>query len=473
MLAGLVSFPVLTRLFSVSDYGVMNLIGATLSIAVAFGKVGVQHSIIRYQSEATSGHGRFTIPQLTSTALFGMLGTSLLVASLLGVGAQFVPKRWMGDARIPHILGIVSVVVVAQVLESGVLNFVRAEQKTKTFVAYQVTKKWVGLGLILVAVLLVSRTLTAFYVATAITETVAIVILARMMFRRREDVSPSQFSRPLYFELLRFGVPMLIGYELSGIVLSVGDRYLIDGLMGAAPLGLYSAAYNLCLYVQSVFIASVGQAVMPLYMQMWERQGKDETAAFIARSLRTYVILGGPVIAGLAAVGPELLPALASEKYLSAASIIPWVIAGMVVDGSNSMLGAGLFVHRKTRLIMTIVMSGAAINLVLNVLFIPRFGIVAAAVATSISYAFTATSLGFAGRRFLPVPIPWATIGRTAIGSVVMLAAVRSIYPGHRLSTVAVRAVLGAAIYLTIMAVVDRDSRLLLKKGLSRLRRSK
>ena len=70
----------------------------------------------------------------------------------------------------------------------------------------------------------------------------------------------AEFSRPLYLELLRFGVPMMIGYELSGIVLSVGDRYVIEGLLGEAPLGLYGAAYNLCQYVQALVIASVGQA---------------------------------------------------------------------------------------------------------------------------------------------------------------------------------------------------------------------
>ncbi len=402
-----------------------------------------------------------------------MLGTSLLVALLLGIGAQLVPARWLGNVRMPHLLGIVSVVVVAQVLESALVNFLRAEQKTSTLLIYQVTKKYVGLALILVAVLLVACSLTSFYVATAIIEVLAMVILARSMFRNRPGPSLSQFSRPLYGELLRFGVPMLIGYELSGIILSVGDRYVIEGFMGEEPLGLYSAAYNLCQYVQAVFIASVSQAIMPLYMQLWDRKGQDETAAFIARSLRTYVVLGGPVIAGLAAVGPELLPALASNKYASSVGILPWVIAGMVVDGTNSMLGAGLFIHRKTRVVMSIVIGGALLNLVLNIVLIPRMGILAAAVATLISYSVTALGFGLVGRRLLPVAIPWTTMLRTAFGSVSMFLAVRFIYSGHRLATVGVRAVMGVAIYLVIMVLIDRDARAIMKKGMDRLRRLK
>src|SRR5262245_15683966 len=64
MLPGLVTFPLLTRLFSVSDYGVMNLVAATLTVSVALGKVGVQHSIIRFHSEIVAGKSRYSLRQL-------------------------------------------------------------------------------------------------------------------------------------------------------------------------------------------------------------------------------------------------------------------------------------------------------------------------------------------------------------------------------------------------------------------------
>ena len=66
MVAGLVSFPLITRVFSVADYGAMNLVGATLTIAVAIGKFGVQHSILRYQSEIEAGKSPYTLAQLYS-----------------------------------------------------------------------------------------------------------------------------------------------------------------------------------------------------------------------------------------------------------------------------------------------------------------------------------------------------------------------------------------------------------------------
>lgn len=469
-LAGLVSFPLLTRIFSVADYGVMSLVGASVTIAVALGKLGVQQAVLRFHSEIRAGKRPFTLQQLSSTTLFGMVATGLVAAGLVFAATRLAPPGVLGDQRVRALLAIMCVAIVMQVVGSTLVNFTRAEMRTTLLLVYQVGKKYLGLALILIAVFLVARSLTAFYVATALTETLAVVVLGLVLFRRGGLPSPrpDQFSRPLFKEMLAFGIPMMFGYELSGIVLAVGDRYVIEGLVGAEPLGLYTAAYNLCEYVQLVLIASVGQAIMPIYMQMWEQKGRDATAAFVDQSLRSYVLFGAPVIAGVAAVGPELLPALASSKYADASVVLPWVIAGMVVDGTNAMVGAGLFIERRTRRIMAIIMSCAALNIGLNLVLIPRIGIVGSAIATLVSYAATSVLLAVAGRRFLPVTLPWRTLARAGAVSLAMYLVVAGLYGGHGLLTVGVRALAGAAFYAALIWAVDPDARKMVGKALSR-----
>ncbi len=472
MLAGLVTFPIMTRIFSVAEYGAMNLISATLTIGVALGKVGVQHSIIRYQSEIRSGKGTYTLPQFYATTLLGMATTGLIATAVLVVGTQLVPAGWIGQGAIRIPFAVASLVVIVQVVESTFINFIRADQLTALLMKYQVVKKYVGLALILSALFYLAKTLTAFYSATLLTEALSLVALIVFLLRRQSwpRLSRREFSRPLYRELLSFGIPMMIGYEMAGVILAVGDRYVIHGVIGDEPLGLYAAAYNLCQYVQSVVIVSVGQAVMPLYMQMWDRSGVEATSAFIARSLRTYVLAGAPIIAGLASVGPELLPSLASSKFASGAVILPWVIAGMVLDGGNSMLGAGLFIHRKTKRIMAIVLSCAILNILLNIVLVPRIGILGAAIATLISYMVNALSLAFAGRRLLPVKLPWSTMARAGAAAAVMYLALIHVCPGRRLLTVAVRIAVGGLLYAGLVTLVDPDARTLVRTARQRLR---
>jgi O-antigen/teichoic acid export membrane protein len=143
----------------------------------------------------------------------------------------------------------------------------------------------------------------------------------------------------------------------------------------------------------------------------------------------------------------------------------------MAVDGANSMMGAGLFIHRKTRVIMSIVLSCAALNIGLNFALIPRMGIVGSAIATLVSYSVGACALATAGRRLLRVPIPWTTVLRAGAVAGLMYVVISHVLPGHRLFTVIGRIALGAPIYVVLMTLVNADARALVRRPLERLRR--
>jgi O-antigen/teichoic acid export membrane protein len=401
-----------------------------------------------------------------------MVASASAVVLLLVAGSELVLPLLRVPSRFSALLSLAALLVVVQVTESALINFLRADQETMTLMQYQVAKRYLGLALILGAVLLISATLTAYYAATLLTEATAVGLLAAFMFRRGRRPWPryAEFSGPLCRALLQYGIPMMFGYELSGITLMMGGRYVIGGMIGDAPLGLYSAAYNLCQYVQAAVITSVGQAVVPLYLNMWDRKGEAETSAFIGRSLRVYVMVGAALMAGLAAVGPELLPALASDKYESAAPVIPWVISGMVVDGGTSMLGAGLFIQRRSRTIMAVVLSCAVLNVALNLLLVPRWNIVGSAVATLVSYAATAVAMAIAARPLLRVQVPWVTIIRAAIAAGAMYWIVVHAHLTGRWPTVGVKVLVGAAAYVGFMVLIDSDARALVRNVYERVR---
>jgi O-antigen/teichoic acid export membrane protein len=78
-IAGLVSFPILTRIFTVEEYGILNLISATLLLLTGIAKLGVQHSIVRFYGEVKSGRRSVNLSQYYSTTLFGMAAVAGIV----------------------------------------------------------------------------------------------------------------------------------------------------------------------------------------------------------------------------------------------------------------------------------------------------------------------------------------------------------------------------------------------------------
>ena len=101
-------------------------------------------------------------------------------------------------------------------------------------------RRYVGLAAIFGVLFFVSRDLWGFYAATVATEILGVLWIAVWLLRRF-DVSPRLFDRRLFRAMLAFGIPMA-GYELGAQVLAMGDRYVIQTLLGAQSLGVYVAA---------------------------------------------------------------------------------------------------------------------------------------------------------------------------------------------------------------------------------------
>jgi O-antigen/teichoic acid export membrane protein len=466
-IAGVITFPILTRLFSVADYGVMSLIGVTLTLLVGVGKFGLQHATIRFYGEIEAGKRPESIDNLYSTALLGVLATSTTVTMLWAVAVPWLPPQSWYDTRLPRLLLVTAVLIAIRAVDSILLNLLRAQERTRAVNVYGVLRRYAGAAVLLLVLFEVAGNLWGFYGATIATELVAVVALAAWSLRHIR-CRWTLFSPPLFRALLLFGLPM-IGFELSGATLALGNRFVIELTVGAAGLGIYSATYNLCEYIQGIVLSAVSQSVQPMYVRIWENEGREETVAFLRRFLHFYLMLALPSVAGLTAIGDELLPWLASAKYANGAVLIPWIVGGMIFDSAMTIFGAGLYLEKRTRTVMILMASCAVLNLGLNVLLVPRLNILGAAVASLASYSALAGAMMFAGRRLLGWPFPLASLFKFAALSVAMYLVVIEVRFGNDIATLLARVATGGFLYLCLILAFDKDARRLFASLRSRL----
>jgi O-antigen/teichoic acid export membrane protein len=274
-LASVVSFPIFTRTFSVAEYGALNLISSVLLLWTGIGKLGVQQSIVRFHAEVVGGTRKISESEYVATVLIGMACTGLAATIGMALATFVIPHAWWQNAQAAALILPVSALVIVRVLDSGVSNLVRAQQRSLLFVSYSVLRKYVGLGLILVVMFYFVPQLPGFYLGTFLAEAAALLLLVGYLVRKH-GVTAGKFSPETLRAMIAFGLPM-IAFELSGIVLSLGDRYVIQTMLGGEALGKYAAAYNLCEYLQMMLMTSFAQAIMPIYMRMWEAKGDEET----------------------------------------------------------------------------------------------------------------------------------------------------------------------------------------------------
>lgn len=456
-LVGLVSFPLMTRNLSVADYGVVGLISSSITLFIAIGKLGMQHAVIRFYAQIKNANIAFSVHQINSTvsAVFLALATVATILFLL-MGYQVLPL-FLQYENISSLFLLGSAIVFVRLLGSGIMNFLRAQQRSADVAIAQSLARFLNLTLI-VAVLFITVLDPYSVVVCLFFAEFAGVCYAAYQYRGDLHFRRSQVSGKLARMMLMYGMPLMILESLS-LVLRLSDRYLIEAMLGVDELGQYSASYNLSAYLDIIILAAIFQAVRPAYMQMWESQGADRTHAFLSRGLLLYVVIGIPFIAMFSVTSPYLLSFLAGPKYALGTVIIPYVALSFWLEGAMNFLAAGLYIFKNTKVLMFCSFLATAINLGLNILLIPRYGIVGAAVVTVFSYAIFLIAVTALSFRYVRFSIEWKAPAIITLASFVVFMALSRLNFGNDIYNFLIKGTTGTGILLLVLWILVPDLR--------------
>lgn len=441
IMASLISFPIITRILTVNEYGILGVCNTTLLMGSAVSKLGLQNAILRYYGEYRK---RNELGQFYSTYLFGGLATSTLITLvMLPVTLIVVPIQYR------YLFLVVLLVIFGMPLYSIVINFLRAEEKVTLNSVIEVAMRYLGVFSGIALICWFGTGVVGIFAAQFVLMfllTVGYILWSG----KKQAYSVKLFSRDLYKESISFGLPLVI-FELSGVALAFSDRYLIINYSGTEQLGYYMAGYTICFYIAEILKQTLSAAVMPIYMNIYAEKGLHETAEFIKGIIPYVFLVIAPVFAGCVAIKTDMIILLASGKYAEAAEIVPWVLAGTLLYACQPLVSAGFYIKNRTRIFSFILFVGAIVNIFMNVMLIPRYGIIAAAWSTAVSYIGVLIVMAIVSNRFLPISYPVKRIILYSLSSLIMYFTVDFMDVNLALKIIA-----GAVLYIVLVFIFDR-----------------
>lgn len=459
MLLGLLSFPVLARLLSVRQYGELSLLLKLALLWTVLSKAGMQNAALRFAPEAAKSgvdeHRACTATLISESFLIAGL-MSLLGYALLRAG--ILPLSDTTATLVPLALALVFVRSVQPVL-SGLL---RSEGRTILFNVCELLGKSLGISLSIAALVFVSLDLHYYLSGLLIAET-AIVAGILLWFRARGYLHLQRVNLRFARSAFWFSTP-LIAYEIASVVLDSGDRILIGHYLGLAQVGIYSAAYSIATYTEEVLMTPVNMALFPTYMKIWVNQGAEATAAFLSKSLDMFFCLACGVLMVALLTAHDLVTLLASAKFAAAERLLPILVAGLLIYALHIFFNAPLLIHRKSLALTVVTVVCTAMNIALNVLLLPRVGIMGAAVATLLSYLALVLGLAIISRRYLAFPIPAAGLGASLSAAMGVFLLCRYLSAPHLLADMALKLTSAALLYAAALYVLRPDLRRYLRR---------
>lgn len=186
---------------------------------------------------------------------------------------------------------------------------------------------------------------------------------------------------PEYWKyIFRFGLPLL-PHLLSTQILTRSDRLMINNICGASDAGIYGLAYSL-----SMLMMIVNDAVLNSFTPWTYHEIKKKNFGNIKDGANKVLILVGVTNILLILFAPEAVRIFATTEYSQAIYIIPAVSASVYYTFLFNLFVNIEYYYSETKFV-AIASAGAAVsNVVLNLLFIPKYGFVAAGYTTLLSY---------------------------------------------------------------------------------------
>jgi O-antigen/teichoic acid export membrane protein len=219
--------------------------------------------------------------------------------------------------------------------------------------------------------------------------------------------------------------------------------------MDSSAVGVYHAGYSLANRTLDVIFIWLGSAAGPAAIAALEFGGRPALDKTAREQSSFMLLIAIPAAVGLALVARPLADLLVGEELRAgAARVTPWIAASGLFAGITTYYFHTAFTLAKaTRLLLLAMTVPAAANIVLNVLLIPRFGLMGAVVATAISYALGLLASAVIGRRAIALPIPWDTLLRAGAASAVMALVVSLIPAFGGVLELALKAGAGGLVY--------------------------
>jgi O-antigen/teichoic acid export membrane protein len=462
MLLGFASFPVFTRIFSVADYGIISLISNTVLLLTVVSKFGFQNAVQRYYPEAAKSADPDALPRYYATLFYGTALIAALLTLLFALSIPLGSARFLGISATGALLLAISLVGI-RALRSMQMNLLQMENKTKLFNIMDIVQKALAIGLTCALLFFWRKSVFAFFLGMVAVEG-AIVLQYWPFMARRRLLSPWMIDREFLRNAMAFSFPLMAA-EISWVVLDSGDRFFIQRFLGSQALGYYSAAYGVATYWQELLTVPLQLALFPICMKLWASKGLQETQTFLSRSLDQFLMGTVAVVSVAMITSRDVIVVLASKKFQEAHGLLPYLVIGLVLCATMIFFRPGLLIHERASKIATATLYACLLNIAMNIVLLPRIGIVGAAIATMVSYAAMVGFLAYESWKVLPFKVDYLALARYIVAGAAVAWLVSRLSLPTPLVDAVVKGALVVILYAAVLWIVDRNARELMAKA--------
>ncbi len=421
-IVGFVLLPLYTEKIAISDYGIFALLEAIIQISAVFFGFGLKGALFRwlniYENEEKKGSIIFTT----------LLWTLILSVFIIQAGFYLkepIAKLLVGSQAYSHLFNYVFILIGLEIIRSILFSLVRIYQKALLYSIISVLSVILNLGFNIYLVVYLDFGIEGILISNIVS---SIFITGILLFYFAKQIT-FKIETAIFIEMIKYGFPLIFSTIASSAIV-FSDRFLIEYFMPVEFVGKYTFVYKIAGIINIFLIQSFLLAWPAI---AWQNIKKPEPEKFIKKILSYFIFISTWFTLILALFSKDIVFMLTSNpEYGDAYNIIPIISFSFIFYGIYHIIGFSLHYKKQTKYFAYFIVSAAALNIMLNYIFIPVYGLMGAASATFFAYLTMAVSSYKISIRFFPVKYEMKkifTILITALGLFLIFITLRNITP--------------------------------------------
>lgn len=393
--------PLYTRYLSPADYGILGIFLPLVEILSMLATLGLNSSIIFFMFEYREKEEEYK--KFISTILISNIVFALIISVLFFAISPAFLKIFLKEnihsykSYIILIIGIILFVIPQQIM----LSILQAREKRLEIAILNIAG-FLLLFIFLIYQLVVKKSgaygqiLASFYQS---------IVLFVPYFTYLFYTIGRNFRYSLHYltEAIKYSLPLL-PHSISLWILNLSDRLILSKYAGLEETGYYTFAYT-CGLAMYAFVTGMQAVWSPVFFDVKKNQ-KDANLILGAQASHWTLFLG--IIAGTGILfTPEIVKIIASQKYWIATPYIIPVILGYFFNGIYTFPGLILQQMKRTGLVSILTIIAASSNIFFNLIFVPRYGAIAASWSTAGCFFLLSFLYYFFGMKLNPINIIW------------------------------------------------------------------
>lgn len=447
--------PVYTRLLTTRQYGILALITVFRTIFQRVVNLGIESSIVKVYFEIDNKRDKKVV---ISTAFAFVL----IVASIFtGCFWFFREKLSIVLLNSPEFAYLFSFALLASfffIIKTVPLSVFRAQEKALIYSIFAFLTLILGLSFNILFVIVFRENVRGILKSAFLSQCIIFLFILPLFFKNLFF----KFKKEYLTRMLTFGLP-IVPSGLAIWILTLLDRYFLKVFTTMDIVGIYSLGYKIATIMSMLVIVPFSMAWSPLVLK-WYNEGTAKELN--AKVYRYYSIAGFFIALIISLYSKEIIHIMTTPPFFDAYKIVYFIVLAYLFHGFYMIFTAGCTFFRKTFYFPIATGTAAIMNTILNILLIPHYKMMGAAIATVLSYfVMTALMYIFSDKYY---HIPFDFITTIKVGLIATTLYILGFFTGNNLAISVVLKLFLVVLYFPLLYIVrtftEKEIKILRKK---------